>query len=82
MGKFKQNQDKHKARVSRIKAGKRRKGKAVAIHCQLCHKRPSAPGSSLCVHCHRMPFCAGIHCRHRVELAGDLCAKCKVKVFA
>ena len=70
MPKRAQSIDRNKSRKSRRKGGKRRKGAAVAVHCVQCRKRPASPGHPFCVECAALPFCAGLNCRQRVNLAG------------
>ena len=73
--------DANDARKNRRKAGKRRRGKAVAAHCTRCNQRPAEPGQTMCLRCYRLPFCAGLDCRQRVDQAGALCEACSRAVF-
>ena len=81
MAKRAQKIDRQQARKSRRKGGKRRKGSAVAAHCIHCRQRPASPGHPFCAQCYSLPVCAGLDCRARVNLAGDLCPDCHYRVF-
>ena len=69
------------ARRNRRRGGKRKKGQTVAAHCSRCRKRPAEPGQTMCIQCYRLPICAGMHCSHRVDIAGALCPSCQAAIF-
>ena len=80
MSRITKSRDAQQAQKNRRKAGKRRKGKAIARHCSRCTSRPAGAGGDLCPRCLALPFCAGMDCRIRVDVAGDVCDRCAAAI--